>query len=190
MGQKTPRACGRDLLARSVPIPGLPSGCFVRRQHGAGRPPHGETLVCPSPGLRLHTDVDRLAHFTPPDWRVVVDTLNRLRMRTAAYFSFAIPRALFKSRIPDWVLDELAPPRWKIETVTRWLRHVDLFEPDDPKFNRAEMLVFHGLLFDRARDLAAALFDDDEDTPASRRPPARLLRGFRRAKDLLFRYQR
>jgi hypothetical protein len=143
-----------------------------------------------APGLRLHTDVDRLATRATPHWGAFVDRCRELAIETASYFSLGLAEALLDTAIPTAVLDQLAPRRWKIAAVTRWLRAVDLFEPDAPKFSRPALLAFQALLYDDARGLAAAAMDTEPDQLGLRQLPRNLRRGLARLVDVATRYQR
>lgn len=180
------------LLARSVAIPGTD----IRLLH----PDDNMLQVClhtakhtyvRAPGLRLHTDVDRLTTFTPPRWDALVAEARARTIATPVYFSLALARALLDTPIPDDVLLALAPPRWKRDLVVGWLRRIDVFEPDQRKFRRPDMMVFHALLYDSAGGLLASALDTEPSQLA--RPaayPALLRRGVGRMRDLMTRYAR
>lgn len=141
-----------------------------------------------APGLRLHTDVDRIVAFAEPDWDEFIERVKRLEVVTAVYFSLAIARALLGTPIPHRVLDELAPSAWKREVIARWLAKCDIFEPRQQKFNRAEMIGFHAVLYDDAAGLTASVFDTDKEHLTISDLPQNLRRGVHRVADLLMRY--
>lgn len=141
-----------------------------------------------APGLRLHTDVDRIVAFAEPDWKEFVAWVKRIEVITAVYFSLALSKALLGTDIPEWVLRELQPPRWKQEIIARWLKKCDIFEPNEQKFNRAEMVGFHGLLYDDVSGFTASVFDTDKDHLTLHELPQNLRRGASRVADLLTRY--
>lgn len=143
-----------------------------------------------APGLRLHTDVDRLATRATPDWTAFRRRCRELTIETASFFSLALAEALLDAPIPTAILDDLAPRPWKIAAVTRWLRRVDLFEPDESKFSRPALLAFQALLYDDARGLAAAAIGAPPDELGWRYLPRNVGRGVRRFVDLATRYQR
>ncbi len=143
-----------------------------------------------APGLRLHTDVDRLAIFQSPNWYDVVRIARATQIKTATFFSFALARILLDSPVPDHVLEALAPQAWKQEAVAAMLEKVDIFEPDAKKFTRPEMLVFHALLYDDAPGLIASVFDTERGGFRLKDLPRTLNRGVRRMTDVLTRYQR
>jgi len=180
-----------DLLARSVEIPGSsvrllgPADNMI--QVGLHTAKHSYVRA---PGLRLHTDVDRLNAFATPDWTQVIDHATRLRIRTPVYFSLSLAQALLGSEIPSEVLDALAPARWKRELVGRWVRRVDVFEPNEKKFTRPGMMVFHGLLYDSLTGFTASVLDTEPEKLGLRHLPRNVRTGFKRVKDLATRYQR
>ncbi len=143
-----------------------------------------------APGLRLHTDVDRLARYQPPDWDAVVHMARDLTIRTAVYFSFALARALLGTPIPDHVLQALAPAGWKRAAMTQILHRVDVFEPDQRKFGRPAMLAVTALMYDDAPGLLASSLDTTPDELGWRDLPRNLRSGAKRVFDILTRYQR
>lgn len=179
-----------DLLRRSVSIEGSPvrllSPTDNMIQVGLHTAKHSYVRA---PGLRLHTDVDRLARFASPDWEQVVRIASELRIKTAVFFSLALAKALLGTEIPEPVLEALGPSRWKREVVARWVGRADVFEPAEHKFNRPEMMVFHALLYDSMSGLLASVFDADPDELGIRYLPRNLRTGFRRVKDIVTRYQ-
>jgi len=185
---------GAELIARSVPITG-PGETAVRLLAPADNMIQvalhtAKHTYVRAPGLRLHTDVDRLARWQPPDWHEVVALASRLEVKTATYFSFALARGLLGTPVPDFVLDALAPPVWKIETIIRWLRRVDFFYPDDRKFRRPDMIAFTALMYDDAVGLVASVLDAERDELRVTKLPRHLRRGAARVFDLVTRYER
>lgn len=182
---------GAELVARSVPI----AGTDVRLLH-----PDDNMLQVAlhtakhtyvrAPGLRLHTDVDRLACLATPDWEAVAARCRELEVATATYLSFALARVLLGTPVPDALLAALEPAEWKRRVLLDWLVRVDLFEPDGRKFTRPEMAAFTALLYDDAVGLAASALDARRDELALRRLPQLVPRGLRRVRDLVTRYQR
>ncbi|HPB96314.1 MAG TPA: nucleotidyltransferase family protein [Polyangiaceae bacterium] len=181
---------GEKLLAASVPIEGTHARLLCPTHNMVQVALHtAKHSYVRAPGLRLHTDVDRLAAFHAPDWDDVLLMTETLGVSTACYFSFALAHALLDTPLPQKILDELAPPRWQREAVLFLLRRAGLFEPDAPKFNRAEMAVLHSLLFDDpSRFLESASAIPREELRLAN--GHRILGGlFQRARDLITRYQ-
>ncbi len=182
---------GSELIQRSVPIPGT----RVRLLHPddnmlqVGLHTAKHTYVR-APGLRLHTDVDRLAVFAPPDWDALCRRCADLEVGTAVFFSLALARVLLGSPVPDSALEALAPAEWKRRVIFDWLSRVDLFEPDAKKFTRPEMAVFTALLYDDVPGLVASALDARRDELSLTGLPRLLPRGAARLRDLVTRYQR
>jgi hypothetical protein len=182
---------GADLIARSVPIEGTAVRLLSPVDNMIQVALHtAKHTYVRAPGLRLHTDVDRLAHFYTPDWSEVVGIARRLEVTTAVYFSLAIPRSLFSTPIPDWVLGALAPPAWKQSVITRWIRRADLFNPGAKKFTRPGMMVFHALLYDDLKGLLASIADTDKESVRFQNASVLARQSYRRVSDVLTRYQR
>lgn len=111
---------------------------------------------CRAPGLRLHTDVHRLAEYDAPDWDRFLRKAHDLRVTTAVFFSLDIAHALLQSKIPRDILKSLAPNPTRRASVSAMLRRAGIFEPEQPKFSRPEMFAFHGLLYDNLRMLISS----------------------------------
>ena len=180
-----------ELIERSVPIEGsavrLLSPVDNMLQVSLHTAKHSYVR---SPGLRLHTDVDRLTAYTPPDWNLFVAQAHAKHVRTATYFSLFLATVLLNTPIPGWVLHALRPPSWKASVMQRWFRQIDLFEPEDLKFSRPAMMVFHGMLYDDTPGLVASALDTEPENLGVRQLPTNLRRGWKRMRDLATRYQR
>ncbi len=180
-----------ELIERSVPIPDscvrLLSPVDNMLQVSLHTAKH--TYVR-APGLRLHTDVDRLTRYATPDWSAYVAQAREKRVCTAVYYSLFLATALLQTDVPGWVLAELRPPAWKEATMLRWLRRVDLFYPDDHKFSRPAMMVFAALMYDDVPGLMASALDTDPENLGLRHLPGNLRQGFHRMRDITTRYQR
>jgi hypothetical protein len=181
---------GSDLIARSVPIEGtdvrLLSPVDNMLQVALHTAKHSYVRA---PGLRLHTDVDRLATFQTPDWTGVVRLAKELEITTATYFSLALAKSLLDSPVPSHVLEALAPAGWKREAILEMLARADIFEPDQSKFSRPEMVALHALLYDDVTGLVASAMNARKSEMTVKNLPQNLWRGFNRVKDLLTRYQ-
>jgi hypothetical protein len=150
-----------ELMARSMPIPGtdvrllapednLLQVCLHTAKHTYVR----------APGFRLHTDVDRIVNRQIIDWDLFLRRVTALQVKTACYFSLAIPQCLFHTPIPAQVLDRLRPARWKTRRMTRSIAQAGLFDPDQPKFGRLGYVAFNGLLYDNLSGLLRGVFPD------------------------------
>lgn len=180
-----------ELVARSVAIAGSDARLLAPVDNMVQVALHtAKHSFVRAPGLRLHTDVDRLASRAAPDWAELVRRCRALSAQTACFFSLALAEALLDAPIPAAVLDDLAPRPWKIAAVTGWLRRVDPFEPDAAKFSRPALLAFQSLLYDDARGLVASAVNAPPDELGLRHLPRNLRRGWSRLVDLATRFNR
>lgn len=181
---------GAECIARSVPIDGTAVRLLSPVDNMIQVALHtAKHSYLRAPGLRLHTDVDRLAHYYTPEWSDVVAEAERLEVKTAVYFSLAIPKELFDTPIPDEVLEALEPPAWKKSWITRWIRRAGLFNPDEKKFSRPGMMLFHALLYDDLSGLIASVCDEDKNSITIRNSPRLIKQASRRLMDIATRYQ-
>jgi len=180
-----------DLLARSQPIEGSAARLLAPVDNMIQVSLHtAKHSFIRAPGLRLHTDVERLAAFQPPDWDAVGETAERLTVRTPVFFSLALARTLLAADVPESVLTRLAPAGWKQRAICRELKRRDVFEPEEDKFSRAAMIWFHSLLYDDMRGWLSSALGVDRGEVGFWALPRLLWRAIPRAKDLLFRYQK
>ena len=104
-----------------------------------------------APGLRLHTDVDRIVRAYPElDWQKFVSVVSSMHVKTAVYFSLAIPAALLGTPVPEDILAQLKPSKVKYEFLLRSIAQAGLFHPLRRKFSRPRYLAFTAMLFDSA----------------------------------------
>ena len=154
---------GDELIARSVAIEGsdirllapldnLIQVCLHTAKHTYVR----------APGLRLHTDVDRIVRYNKIDWPAFTMKARELHVTTAVYFSLAIPEALMGTPIPAAVLPAQRPPHWKREFMANSLRRAGLFDADAPKFNRAEYILFVAMLYESIEELGRGMLPSYE----------------------------
>jgi len=147
-----------ELLARSIPIQGttvrllspednLLQVCLHTAKHSYVR----------APGFRLNLDVDRIVDRHQVDWERFTARVLATQVRTAVYFSLAIPKFLFQTPIPDGVLTALRPPRWRERLLAKQLAGAGLFNPMERKFNNSGYLLFTALLYDDFRGLCRAI---------------------------------
>lgn len=111
-----------------------------------------------APGFRLHTDADRICCGQSIDWETFVADVKRLHVKTACYFSLAIPHDVLGTPIPEHVLTKLRPTAWKRKTLTRSIVRAGLFGTDRKKFGRLTYIMFTILLFDGVADLWRGVF--------------------------------
>ena len=74
------------------------------------------------------------------------------------YFSLLIPADLLSTPIPEIVLQELQPPKWKKRLIVFMIGKAGLLNPKDSKFNMFEYVLFNTLLYDSFSDLFIAIF--------------------------------
>lgn len=152
-----------ELIARSVPIPGtaarllapednLLQVCLHTAKHSYVR----------APGFRLHTDVDRIAHYCEIDWDSFCERVERAGLRTAVYLSLVIPERLVGSDIPESVLERLDFAPWKHRILLRWIRRVGLFGPKERKWSKPGYILFNLFLYDSLAGVWRAVFPDAE----------------------------
>jgi len=113
-----------------------------------------------APGLRLHCDVDRIVRYTTLDWARFTGTVEALRVKTAVYYSLAIPAKFLSTPVPASVLNQLCPPPRKHRVIWRMILSAGLFHPHQPKFTNTDYIRFTALLYDTPGDLARAVFPD------------------------------
>jgi hypothetical protein len=152
---------GDILMSRSLPIEGtevrllapednLLQVCLHTAKHSYVR----------APGLRLHCDVDRIVRNASIDWALFLRTVERLRVKTAVYFSLAIPQSFMRTPIPPQVMDGLRPPRRKGDALWKALLRAGLFHPNASKFSNAQYVRFTAMLYDSVEDIRRAIFPD------------------------------
>ena len=115
-----------------------------------------------APGFRLHLDVVRIVKGQTIDWNIFVKRVLDLQVKTPVFFSLLIPKILFKTPIPDEVIECLKPSQWKVNVITRWLQKVSLFNPDEKKFSRIGYIIFTALLYDDLKGLWRSIFPGRE----------------------------
>ena len=109
------------------------------------------------PGFRLHTDVDRIVRTTEIDWQIFIERVQKLQVQTAVFFSLALAHDLLSTPIPQKVLDNIRPNKWKVRLVTYWLQKVGLFDPDGKKWGRIGYIIFASLLYDDVKGFIRVL---------------------------------
>jgi hypothetical protein len=151
-----------DLFSRSVAIEGtkirllspednLLQVCLHTAKHSYLR----------APGLRLHTDVERIVQGIPIDWEIFLCNIKGLKVRTAVYFSLWLPSILIGTPVPTEVLKELEPSAAKKRMILQRIRKAGLFYPNSgPKFGKTSYIIFNLLLYDNNRSLLRAVFPD------------------------------
>jgi len=183
-----------ELIGRSRPMPGTAARVLAPVDNLVQVALHtAKHSYCRAPGFRLHLDVDRVVHGTTIDWSGVLEVVHRLGVGTAVFLSLSVPRGLFDTPIPDWVLKDLAPAPARQALLYRWLRSVSVFEPDRPKFSRASQLLFHLALADAPDSVWRTFFPpatEMRDRHGVSGGRGSLMLGYgRRIADVVLRYQ-
>ena len=89
-----------------------------------------------------------------------VERVEKLRVKTAVYFSLAIPQCLFETPVPEGVLRRLQPSAWKEHLLTQWIAKAGIFNPNERKFSRIGYILFNSLLYDSLVDLWRGTFPE------------------------------
>lgn len=148
----------REIIDRAVPVEGTAVRILSPEDNLLQVALHtAKHSFVRAPGLRLHTDVDRIVRRQTVDWAVVVGRARRLEVATPAYFSLIIPARLFGTPIPEDALQALAPGPQKLRTLTTWIERAGILEPGQRKFTRPKYVAFHALLYDDLGGLRRAL---------------------------------
>ncbi len=157
-------AKAEDLLQRAVaieesdvkllaPVDNLLQVCLHTAKHSYIR----------APGLRLHSDVDRIVRFydkaeSSLDWGEFTERVEAMNLRVAVYFSLWIAHKLLGTPIPGNVLQRLKPSKWQEKAIWRALLRGGFFHPQASKFTRLQYLRFTALLFDNPRACLRSAF--------------------------------
>jgi hypothetical protein len=179
-----------ELIGRSRTIPGsdarllapednLLQVCLHTAKHSYVR----------APGFRLHTDVDRIVRSTAIDWSRFAAEAERLRTRTAVFFSLALAATLLRTPVPHETLMRLRPSTLKTWAIHRLLTRAGLFDPDGPKWSRVMFIVFTALLYDSPAGVLRSAFPPAEWMAKRYHAPRDWRLGFyylRRLLDLTF----
>jgi hypothetical protein len=153
-----------DLMARSVAIDGTHARLFSPEDNLLQVCLHtAKHSYLRAPGLRLHTDVERLVRGTRIDWDLFLRMVGKLKVRTAVYFSLWLPSILIGTPVPPEVLEELKPSAAKRRRLVRHLQRAGFFYPNaGRKFTRMSYIFFNLLLYDDAGSLMRAVFPDSD----------------------------
>jgi hypothetical protein len=115
-----------------------------------------------APGLRLHTDVDRIVRRTKIDWDAFLADAQARHVKTAVYYSLLIPSVLLRTPIPERVLQKLRPGAVKDYLLIRTLCNADFFYPNEKKWSKFSYLLFVVLLYDGIAQLWLSIFPRKE----------------------------
>lgn len=115
------------------------------------------------PGIRLHTDVDRIVRFQKIDWDKFISAVKKHQVKTAVYFSLLIPSVLFATPIPLHVLKELKPGILKNKIILSLINNAGLFNPNVSKFNKLAYFLFNILLYDSFQLVLRNMFPEKKE---------------------------
>ncbi len=142
-----------------------------------------------APGLRLHTDVDRVVISQQIDWQDFLSRVEQYSVRTPVYFSLRLAKELLGTPISDEILEKLRPRSWKVGWVGNWIERAGLFEPKRRKFSHLGYVTFTALQYDSISGLYRAIFPHSDWMKQQYGPQAGPLAilHLRRLRQLLFR---
>lgn len=118
-----------------------------------------------APGLRLHTDVDRIVRAYPElDWKAFSSRVADMRVKVSVYFSLVIAAALLKTPIPVDVLEDLREdiPKRQHDFLLQAIEKAGMFHPLSHKFSRPKYLMFAAMLFDSPKACLHSAFPSPE----------------------------
>ena len=111
---------------------------------------------CRAPGLRLHMDVDRIVSHNEINWDLFLQKVHDTHVCTSTYISLYIPKEIFGTAIPDYVLEELKPRN--INGIIEMLSKAGLTHPKEKKFKKTEFLRFQTALYDSKADMIKVIY--------------------------------
>ena len=109
-----------------------------------------------APGLRLHMDVDRIVSNVDIDWDEFLKKVCLTHVKTASYFSLYIPKKLFGTNVPDYVLESLKPRN--SNKIEKLIAKAGLVHPHESKFGKIQFLIFQTLLYDNIGDVLRVIY--------------------------------
>ena len=153
--------CTEDLISRSMSVSGTSVRILSPEDNLLQVALHtAKHSYVRAPGIRLHTDVDRIVRYQSIEWSVFLKNITALQVKTAVYFSLTIPKEIFNTPIPSDILQRFKPPAWKEKIISNWLKRVGFFNPDERKFGGVGYILFNILLYDDLKGLWKAVFPE------------------------------
>ena len=154
---------GDELMKRSIPIEGsavrllapednLLQVCLHTAKHS----------YCRAPGFRLHTDVDRIVHFSKIDWKHFLALVKKMKLQTAVYYSLLIPKGLLHTPVPQYVIDTLRPNWLRRFIIENLLSKAGLFNQHKKKFSKLGYIIFNLSLYDSLKEITVAIIPSSE----------------------------
>lgn len=152
---------GEELVERSIPVTGSDVRTLSPEDNLLQVALHtAKHSFVRAPGFRLHLDVDRIVHAQSLNWDLLVGRVLHHKVKVPVYFSLRMAAELLGTPIPGDVLQDLRPPRWREELLTRWIQKAGVYRPDDRKFGKVEFIAFNTSLFDDVTGLLRAIFPE------------------------------
>ena len=111
-----------------------------------------------APGFRLHLDVDRIVSGTNIDWNIFLKNVYKHKVKVPVYFALILPKVLFDTNIPDYVINKIQPNFLKKFVISRWLKKIGLFNPHEKKFGKISYLLWNAMLYDSIYGLIKSIF--------------------------------
>lgn len=131
---------GTDIMILD-PVSNLLQVCLHTAKHSYVR----------APGLRLHTDVDRIVRAYPElAWKSFLERVTDMRVKVSVYFSLVIAAAVLNTPVPIDILEDLREdiPKRQHDFILAAIEKAGLFHPLAHKFSRPKYLMFAAMLFD------------------------------------------
>ena len=117
---------------------------------------------CRAPGFRLHTDVDRIVHFSKIDWKHFLALVKKMKLQTAVYYSLLIPKGLLHTPVPQYVIDTLRPNWLRRFIIENLLSKAGLFNQHKKKFSKLGYIIFNLSLYDSLKEITVAIIPSSE----------------------------
>ncbi len=111
-----------------------------------------------APGFRLHLDVDRIVNGQKIDWSLFLKNVISHNVKVPVYFSLLLPKILFYTSIPEYILEQIRPTIIRRHILSRWIQRIGLFNPHDNKFSKMGFIFWNAILYDSLWDLIRAIF--------------------------------
>ncbi|MEZ4909311.1 MAG: nucleotidyltransferase family protein [Saprospiraceae bacterium] len=154
---------GDELMKRSIPIEGsavrllapednLLQVCLHTAKHS----------YCRAPGFRLHTDVDRIVHYTIIDWKKFLNQAKTMKLKTAVYYSLLIPKELLYTPVPQEVINTLKPNWIRRFIIEKLLTKAGLMNQHKKKFSKIGYILFNLSLYDSISEMSTAIFPSSQ----------------------------
>ena len=141
-----------------------------------------------SPGLRLHTDVDRIVSQNKINWSKFLELVSIYEVKTISYLSLYLSRFLLKTEIPEFVFVQLANgKKFKLKFLLSWIQKKEFFDNNRKHFNNLEYIIFNILLFDSFKQIIKGLVEVSCDNQGNRvTGEKKVVTFFYKIRDLVF----